>query len=191
MNNINKKSVFALTFILLVFSSFSFANTKVVLETTSGDIELELFDKKAPETVKNFKKYVTDKHYDNTIFHRVIKDFMIQGGGFTPSLSKKETRAPIKNEASNGLSNDTGTIAMARTSEPHSATAQFFINVSDNSNLNYSAPTPRGYGYTVFGRVTKGMTVVNKIKMVSTKANGPFRDLPIENVIIKKARIKK
>lgn len=177
--------------LLFLISASLFANTKVVLETNKGNIELELFDKKAPETVKNFKKYVEDKHYDNTIFHRVIKDFMIQGGGFTPDLQKKDTRKPIKNEASNGLSNDIGTIAMARTMDPHSATAQFYINVQNNSNLNYTAPTREGYGYTVFGKVTKGMTVVNKIKMSATRQNGPFRDLPVENVIIKKARLKK
>lgn len=161
------------------------------METNRGTIELELFDKKAPETVKNFISYVKDKHYDNTIFHRVIKTFMIQGGGFTPQLVKKETKKPIKNEANNGLANDIGTIAMARTGDPHSATAQFFINVAENTSLNYTAPTPQGYGYTVFGRVTKGMPVVNKIKMTATKMNGPFRDLPVENVIIKSVRLKK
>lgn len=188
---LKRTSQILFTIIFSLFATSTLAKSHVVFETTSGTIELELEDKKAPETVKNFLRYVNEKHYDGTIFHRVIDKFMIQGGGFTDQLQKKKTHAPIKNEASNGLTNDTGTIAMARTSEPHSATAQFFINVSDNSSLNYSAPTPEGYGYTVFGRVVKGMTVVNKIKKTATRANGPFRDLPVENIIIKKAFVKK
>ncbi len=175
----------------LIISTSTFTKTNVILETSSGTIELELFDKKAPESVKNFTQYVSDKFYDGTIFHRVINGFMIQGGGFSDQLVKKKTRKPIKNEASNGLSNEAGTIAMARTSDPNSATAQFFINVGENSNLNYKSPTPGNFGYAVFGRVIKGMSVVNKIKMVGTKSNGPFQNLPIENIIIKKAYLKK
>jgi len=163
----------------------------VVMETSSGVMELELYPAKAPETVKNFLAYVNSKFYDDTIFHRVIDGFMIQGGGFTTQLKKKKTRPGIKNEAANRVSNDEGTIAMARTGDPHSATAQFFINVNNNSSLNHTAPTPQGYGYTVFGRVKKGMTVVNKIKKVTTKRNGPFQNLPMESVIIKKAYLKK
>lgn len=186
------KSLITVFFFALFFSSQkSFAKPHVVLETTSGVIELELEDKKAPETVKNFLKYVEDKHYDGTIFHRVIGTFMIQGGGYTPQLVKKKTRAPIKNEATNMLTNDIGTIAMARTGEPHSATAQFFINVADNTSLNFQSETPAGYGYTVFGKVVKGMPVVNKIKKTATKRNGPFDDMPVENIIIKKAYVKK
>lgn len=177
-----------LTFSLL-FTLPLFAKTKVILETTKGQIELELFDKKSPKTVENFLGYVNSGFYNGTIFHRVISDFMIQGGGFTTNLKKKETKDPIKNEASNRISNDVGTIAMARTNEPDSATAQFFINVENNSNLNYTSPA--NPGYAVFGRVVKGMTVVNSIKKASTRANGPFRDLPVENIIIKKAYVKK
>lgn len=184
-----KRLLFISLSILLSFTTV--AKPHVVLETTSGVIELELEDKKAPETVKNFLKYVKDKHYDGTIFHRVIGTFMIQGGGYTAQLVKKKTRAPIKNEATNMLTNDIGTIAMARTSDPHSATAQFFINVSENTSLNFRSETPAGYGYTVFGRVVKGMPVVNKIKKTATKRNGPFADLPVENIIIKKAYVKK
>lgn len=184
------RSLLLLVFFILSLASFA-AKPIVVMETTSGNIEIELYKEKAPLTVKNFLEYVNSKFYDGTIFHRVIDGFMIQGGGYTTQLKKKTTRASINNEASNRISNDIGTIAMARTGEPHSATAQFFINVNDNSSLNYSAPTPRGYGYAVFGRVKKGMTVVNKIKKVTTKSNGPFRNLPMENVIIKKAYLKK
>ncbi len=184
------KTAFFSLFFLFSLASFA-AKPKVVLETTSGVIELELEEKKAPETVKNFLRYVKEKHYDGTIFHRVIGNFMIQGGGYTAQLKKKDTHEPIKNEANNGLLNDIGTIAMARTNEPHSATAQFFINVNENSSLNFRSETPAGYGYTVFGRVVKGMTVVNRIKKVATRSNGPFRDLPVENIIIKKAYLKK
>ncbi|MCF8059574.1 MAG: peptidylprolyl isomerase [Bacteriovoracaceae bacterium] len=183
-------NIWLITTFFLISSSL-FAKTHVILETTSGTIELELFDKKAPETVKNFTKYVTDKFYDGTIFHRVINGFMIQGGGYTDQLVKKSTRPSIPNEASNGVSNDVGTIAMARTSDPNSATAQFFINVGENTNLNFKSATPGNFGYAVFGRVVKGMTVVNKIKMVATKSNGPFQNLPVENVIITKALLKK
>lgn len=187
----NKRFSFLLIALSFLFSGITLANPRVVLETTSGNIELELNEKKAPETVKNFLKYVKDKHYDGTIFHRVIGNFMIQGGGYTSQLVKKDTRKPIKNEATNGLKNDIGTIAMARTSEPHSATAQFFINVAENSSLDFRSETPAGFGYAVFGRVVKGMPVVNKIKKTATKRNGPFGDMPVENIIIKKAYLKK
>ncbi|MFB1010484.1 MAG: peptidylprolyl isomerase, partial [Thiopseudomonas sp.] len=140
----------------------------IKLHTNHGVITLQLFADKAPETVANFIQYVKDGHYDNTIFHRVISNFMIQGGGFEPGMEQKGTRAPIKNEANNGLSNKTGTIAMARTMEPHSASAQFFINVKDNSFLDHSAPTIQGWGYTVFGEVVEGMDVVEAIKGVKT-----------------------
>ena len=146
----------------------------VELHTNHGVIKLELDAAKAPKTVENFLNYVKKGHYDGTVFHRVINGFMVQGGGFTPEYAQKKTRAPVPNEANNGLKNDIGTIAMARTSDPHSATAQFFINHKNNDFLNHSAPTPQGWGYTVFGKVTKGMDVVNKIaaldKSVSQRA---------------------
>ena len=138
-------------------------NPVVLLETTSGDILVELYPDKAPETVANFLKYVDDGFYNNTIFHRVIPGFMIQGGGLTARMQQKDTSAPIKNEADNGLKNDRGTIAMARTMDPHSATAQFFINLVDNDFLNFQAPSGNGWGYCVFGRVTEGMDVVDAI----------------------------
>lgn len=169
----------------------AFANTKVVMTTNMGDIELELFDKKAPVTVKNFVTYANKGFYNGTIFHRVIDNFMIQGGGYDSNLKRKTTMAPIKNEATNGLSNDNGTIAMARTGVIDSATAQFFINVQDNKFLNHTSKDQRGYGYAVFGKVTKGMSVVNMIKKVSTTRNGPFQNLPAKSVIIKKVVVKK
>ncbi len=138
-----------------------------------GTITLELYPDKAPKTVENFLQYVKDGHFKGTIFHRVINGFMIQGGGFTTDLAQKKTRAPVQNEANNGLKNDIGTIAMARTSDPHSATAQFFINHKNNDFLNHSAPTPQGWGYTVFGKVIKGMDVVNKIAAVGNRPHGP------------------
>jgi len=161
----------------------------IKLHTNHGVITLQLFADKAPETVANFIQYVKDGHYDNTIFHRVISNFMIQGGGFEPGMEQKGTRAPIKNEANNGLSNKTGTIAMARTMEPHSASAQFFINVKDNSFLDHSAPTIQGWGYTVFGEVVDGMDVVNAIKEVKTTNRSGHQDVPAEDVIIEKAEI--
>ncbi|TDY00052.1 peptidylprolyl isomerase [Thiohalophilus thiocyanatoxydans] len=158
---------------------------RVEIQTSMGTIALELNPEKAPKTVDNFLQYVDEGFYDNTLFHRVIDDFMIQGGGFTPTYERKETRPPIVNEADNGLKNKTGTVAMARTADPHSASAQFFINVADNDFLNHSAKTPRGWGYAVFGKVVKGMDVVDKIKSVSTGAAGPFpQDVPDTPVII-------
>ena len=152
-----------------------------------GIIALELDDAKAPKSVENFLAYVKSGHYDGTIFHRVINGFMIQGGGFTPDMQQKPTNAPIENEATNGLKNDIYTIAMARTSEPHSASAQFFINVKNNDFLNHTAPTPRGWGYAVFGRVTSGQDVVDAIKGVPTGRRGYFDDVPLEAVVIEKA----
>ena len=157
----------------------------VTLHTNHGDITLTLNAEKAPETVANFLQYCRDGHYDNTIFHRVIDGFMIQGGGYAPGFEEKETRAPIKNEAANGLSNKIGTIAMARTSEPHSASAQFFINVNNNDFLDFKSPTTQGFGYCVFGEVTAGMDVVNKIKGVKTGNYGRMhQDVPTEDVVI-------
>ena len=152
-----------------------------------GVIALELDDAKAPKSVANFLAYVKSGHYDGTIFHRVINGFMIQGGGFTPDMKQKPTNAPIENEAANGLKNDIYTIAMARTNEPHSASAQFFINVKNNDFLNHTAPTPRGWGYAVFGRVTSGQDVVDAIKGVPTGRRGYFDDVPLEAVVIEKA----
>jgi len=161
----------------------------IKLHTNHGVITLNLFEEKAPETVANFKQYVKEGHYDNTIFHRVISNFMIQGGGFEPGMTQKTTRAPIKNEANNGVANKIGTVAMARTMEPHSASAQFFINVSDNSFLNHSAPTVQGWGYAVFGEVVEGMDVVNAIKGVATTSKSGHQDVPVEDVIIERAEI--
>lgn len=163
----------------------------VVLQTNLGDITLELYTDKAPETVKNFVTYVNLGFYDGTVFHRVINGFMIQGGGYTQDLQRKETREPIKNESDNGLSNKEGTIAMARLPQPDTATAQFFINVADNSRLDYSARDGNvRWGYAVFGRVTDGMDVVNEIKAVDTGAQGPLRsDVPLAAVVIESARV--
>ena len=161
----------------------------VKLHTNFGVITLELFADKAPLTVENFKQYVRDGHYDNTIFHRVINNFMIQGGGFEPGMIQKDTRAPIKNEANNGVGNTVGTIAMARTMDPHSASAQFFINVADNSFLNHTSQTTQGWGYAVFGKVTEGMDVVEKIKAVRTTSRAGHQDVPAEDVIIERAEL--
>jgi peptidyl-prolyl cis-trans isomerase B (cyclophilin B) len=159
------------------------------LHTNYGDIMLELDHEKAPVTAQNFIDYVNSGHYDNTIFHRVIDEFMIQGGGFEPGMIQKKTRAPIANEAGNGLKNDKYTIAMARTSDPHSATGQFFINVKDNDFLNYKSPTAQGYGYCVFGKVVEGMDVVDKIKKVKTGTRSGHQDVPVENAILEKAEV--
>src|SRR5262249_5184255 len=156
-------------------------NPVVEFDTSMGKIKVELFADKSPITVKNFLKYVDDKHYDGTIFHRVISNFMIQGGGMMPGLKEKKTGAPIKNEAGNGVSNQRGTLAMARTDDPDSATAQFFINVRDNPFLNKS---DKSAGYAVFGRVIDGMDVVDKIKEVKTGRQGGHKDVPLEDVVI-------
>lgn len=159
----------------------------VKLETNMGSITIELNEEKAPITVANFLSYVDDGFYDGTIFHRVIKGFMIQGGGFDENMSQKSTKATIENEANNGLTNDRYTIAMARTSAPHSATAQFFINGNNNDFLNHTAPTGSGWGYCVFGKVIEGMDVVDKIIQVKTGNKNGHQDVPVENVVIKKA----
>ena len=161
----------------------------VEFETTMGNIVIELNIDKAPKTVENFISYVNEGHYNGTIFHRVIDGFMIQGGGMDANMKEKSTHAPIQNEANNGLANEIGTIAMARTSDPHSATAQFFINVKDNSFLNYSSPTPQGWGYAVFGKVTEGMDVVYKIKGVPTGKYGFHADVPSTPIVIINAKV--
>jgi peptidyl-prolyl cis-trans isomerase B (cyclophilin B) len=161
----------------------------VLMETNKGMISLELDRSKAPETVANFVAYAKAGFYDGTIFHRVIPGFMIQGGGFTADMKQKATRPPIGNEAGNGLKNTTGTIAMARTSDPNSATSQFFINVKDNSFLDYSAPTPQGWGYCVFGKVIDGMDVVHAIEHVKTGNRSGFQDVPLDEVVIKKVTV--
>ncbi|MEN7528607.1 MULTISPECIES: peptidylprolyl isomerase [unclassified Cupriavidus] len=163
--------------------------SKVQLQTTQGVITIELDAEKAPKSVENFLSYVRKGHYDNTVFHRVIKNFMIQGGGFEPGMKQKDTDAPIENEAGNGLKNDRYTVAMARTNAPHSATAQFFINVVDNDFLNFSSPTPQGFGYAVFGKVVEGTDVVDAIKGVRTASSGFHQDVPMEDVVIQKATI--
>lgn len=160
-------------------------NTKVTIDTSKGKMDVELYDDKAPLTVANFLRYVDEKFYDGTIFHRVIRNFMIQGGGFTPDMDQKATHAPVTNEAKNGLRNDRGTLAMARTAVVDSATSQFFINHCDNDFLNFSAPTAQGYGYCVFGKVTAGLEVLDAIAAVQTTRVGYFDDVPAEPVLIK------
>jgi peptidyl-prolyl cis-trans isomerase B (cyclophilin B) len=161
----------------------------VALVTSLGTIEITLAPKKAPKTVANFLRYVRSGHYNGTIFHRVIPNFMIQGGGMTPGMSKKPTRKPVQNEAYNGLKNGRGTVAMARTPNPHSATAQFFINVKNNSFLNFKSRSPQGWGYCVFAKVTKGMDVVDKIRKVQTTTRSGRPNVPATTVLIKKAKI--
>ena len=162
---------------------------KVLLKTNQGDITLSLDSAKAPKSVANFLQYVKSGHYDGTIFHRVIDNFMIQGGGMTPGMKEKSAGKQIENEANNGLKNDLVTIAMARTSDPHSATAQFFINVNDNDFLNHTAPNAQGWGYAVFGKVTDGMDVVNAIRKVKTASSGFHQDVPSVDVVIEKATV--
>ena len=161
----------------------------IKLHTNHGVITLELDSEKAPLTVQNFIDYVNSGHYDNTIFHRVIDNFMIQGGGFEPGMIQKKTRTPIQNEAANGLKNDKYTVAMARTSDVHSASAQFFINVADNDFLNYTASTSQGFGYCVFGKVVEGQDVVDRIKKVKTGDRGGHQNVPLENVTVQKAEV--
>lgn len=161
----------------------------ITLHTNYGDIELELDYDKAPKTAANFRQYAEDGFFNGTIFHRVISNFMIQGGGFTEDMEQKETRAAIENEADNGLSNNAGTIAMARTMDPHSATAQFFINVKDNDFLNFKSKDTQGWGYCVFGKVTGGMDVVNKIKSVKTGSQGMHQDVPVDSVVIERVTV--
>lgn len=161
----------------------------VILHTNFGDITLELDAAKAPKTVANFVEYAKSGHYNGTIFHRVINNFMIQGGGFDKDMKQKATRAPIANEANNGLKNVNGSIAMARTSDPHSASAQFFINVKDNDFLDFRAENTQGWGYAVFGKVTQGMDIVNKIKVVKTGNRGGHGDVPLEPVVIESVEV--
>lgn len=162
---------------------------RVKLETNHGDIVIELNTEKAPVTAENFLGYVKEGFYDNVIFHRVIKNFMIQGGGMQPGMKEKNTRAPINNEANNGLKNDKYTIAMARTNDPHSASAQFFINSNNNDFLNHTAPTAQGWGYAVFGKVVEGTEVVDQIEKVKTGNRGFHQDVPVDDVVIQKASI--
>jgi peptidyl-prolyl cis-trans isomerase B (cyclophilin B) len=161
----------------------------VKLHTSFGVITLELDEARAPESVKNFLGYVESGHYNGTTFHRVIDGFMVQGGGFEPGMKLKATKAPVKNEAQNGLKNTRYTVAMARTSEPHSATAQFFINVNDNGFLDHTAPNPQGWGYCVFGRVSEGQDVVDRIKAAKTGRRSGHQDVPVEDVIIERAEV--
>ncbi len=192
-------SILSTIFICMQLSTLAEAKTPplygekvtVKMETSYGNIILELNNKKAPVSVKNFLSYIKSGFYKGTIFHRVIKSFMIQGGGFTKELERKTTMDKIKNEADNGLSNEVGTIAMARTGEIHSATSQFFINVNDNANLNHTSKNPRGFGYAVFGRVTKGMPVVNKIKLAKTTRKSGHANFPIKPIVIKNISIVK
>ena len=173
----------------LCLSAPVLADTVVKMETSMGDIELILDEKAAPKSVANFVQYANKGFYNGTIFHRVIDNFMIQGGGMTADMQEKPTREPIENEAANGLKNDCYTIAMARTMDPHSASSQFFINVKDNDFLNHTAPTPKGWGYCVFGKVVAGTEVVDKIKTVQTGKHGYHDDVPLETVLIEKAEV--
>ncbi len=182
--------VFTILALFLVFAGAQ-AGTKVELKTTHGTIQLELEDERAPQTVKNFLGYVKDKFYDGLIFHRVIDGFMIQGGGFDEKMAQKKTKAPIKNEASKELLNTVGTIAMARTNDPHSATAQFFINVGNNEFLNFKSATEEGHGYAVFGKVTGGMHVVERIAKVRTGNRAGHQNVPMDVVKIESAKILK
>jgi peptidyl-prolyl cis-trans isomerase B (cyclophilin B) len=161
----------------------------VELHTNHGVIKIELNTEKAPKTVENFLNYVKEGHYDGTVFHRVIDGFMIQGGGFAQGMEQKPTNAPVDNEADNGLKNEKNTLAMARTNDPHSATAQFFINVKDNDFLNFSSPSPQGWGYCVFGKVIDGLDVIDAIRKVKTGSKGFHQDVPVEDVVIEKAVI--
>lgn len=165
------------------------ANPTILLETSSGDVLIELFPDKAPKTVENFLTYVKEGFYDNTIFHRVIKGFMVQGGGMTMRMDEKPTHEPIENEAANGLKNTRGTVAMARTRDPHSATAQFFITTVDNGFLDYTSPDADGYGYCVFGQVVDGMDAIDKMEKVKTKNMGIHSDVPVDMILITSASL--
>ena len=181
--------LFVFMIIFMTTSNVQAEITTVKMQTSKGTITIELNGEKAPNTVANFLTYVREGYYDGTIFHRVISNFMIQGGGFTADMEQKSTHNPIQNEANNGLGNEIGTIAMARTNDPHSATAQFFINVKDNDFLNFSSETQQGWGYAVFGKVTEGMDVVNAIKDVATTTKGPHQDVPAETITIEKVTV--
>lgn len=190
MNSITRRMALGLA-AALCLSSAAFANSasQVKFQTTLGDFTVEVYADKAPKTVENFLQYVKDKHYNGTIFHRVMDGFMVQGGGFTSDMNQKSTREPIVLEAKNGLKNDRGTIAMARTGNPNSATAQFFINVVDNAMLN--APSPDGYGYAVFGKVVSGMETIDKIKAAATGNKGMHQNVPVTPIIINSATLAK
>jgi peptidyl-prolyl cis-trans isomerase B (cyclophilin B) len=164
-------------------------NKRVKLHTNHGDIVIEVDGEKAPKSAANFIDYAQKGHYDGTVFHRVINGFMVQGGGFAPGMQQKPTGSPIDNEADNGLKNDKYTVAMARTNDPHSATAQFFINVADNEFLNHTSPTPRGWGYAVFGKVVEGMDVVDAIRSVKTGRAGGHQDVPVDDVVLERAEV--
>jgi cyclophilin family peptidyl-prolyl cis-trans isomerase len=179
----------ALGLALVAAPSTFAADPRVEFRTNRGTIVIELYPDKAPKTVANFLQYVKDGHYNGTVFHRVIDGFMIQGGGFDKDMRQKPTRPPVANEAANGLKNDVGTLAMARTPDPHSASAQFFINLKNNDFLNFREPTPQGYGYTVFGKVVSGMDVVQKVAKVPTGNAGPHQNVPQDPVIIESATI--
>ena len=186
ISNLFKK---LMCFGLFVFAANTFAATQIDIETSQGNFTLELYPEKAPKTVANFVKYAEAGFYSNTIFHRVINRFMIQGGGFERDLTEKQTEAPIVNESNNGLLNEIGTIAMARTQDPNSATAQFFINVGDNVFLNYQSPDPELIGYCVFGKVTKGLDVIKQISLVPTTSVRGYSDVPIKPVVIKSVKV--
>jgi cyclophilin family peptidyl-prolyl cis-trans isomerase len=179
----------AILFVALVGSGTAVAGPMIEMKTSLGPITIELYPEKAPKSVENFLQYVKDGFFKGTIFHRVIPGFMAQGGGFTTEFQQKDTREPVRNEADNGLKNTRGTLAMARTQNPHSATAQFFVNVADNGFLDHTAPNTRGWGYAVFGKVVKGMDVVDAIVQVPTGDRGPFQNVPITPVVIEDARI--
>ena len=165
------------------------ANPVIEMVTSMGTVKIELYSDKAPKTVENFLQYTKDKFYDGTVFHRVIPGFMVQGGGFTPDMEQKKTREPIATEAQNGLKNETGTLAMARTPNPHSATAQFFVNVASNDFLNFTGPTQQGFGYAVFGRVTDGMEVINKMVATPTGNRSGHQNVPLKPIVIQSMRI--
>jgi cyclophilin family peptidyl-prolyl cis-trans isomerase len=190
VKRIGLASIVALLALAGVASAQKEGNPVVVLETSMGDITIELLKDRAPVSVENFLQYVKDGHYNSTIFHRVIRGFMIQGGGMTADMTEKPTRAPIKNEATNGLKNARGTVAMARTQAVRSATSQFFINTADNAALNHKGMTPDEYGYAVFGKVIGGMDVVDKIEGSKTGSKGPYDDVPLQTVTIKRAYVK-
>jgi len=185
-----KKIILSLTLLTLSLSVTAGNNPTVRMVTNKGNIEISLNKDKAPKSVENFLQYTRSSYYNGTIFHRIIKGFMIQGGGFTKDLQRKKTNMPIQNEADNGLKNDRGTIAMARTNDPHSGTAQFFINTVNNNSLNHTGKSMRGWGYAVFGKVTKGMDIVDSIEGTKTGARGMFpRDVPVNDIIIEKVEI--
>ena len=186
--SMNRALIAIMIVLVFAFAAIAGDNPKIEMDTTKGKIVLELYADKAPKTVENFLAYLDAGFYDGTIFHRVIPGFMIQGGGFTADMKKKDARPPIDNEADNGLRNERGTIAMARTTNPHSATAQFFINTVNNDFLNYRNKSSQGWGYAVFGRVAEGMAVVEAISGVKTGTRGPFRNVPTDPIVITRVR---